>query len=300
MKIDRLPCESALSATVPSARLPLRATSQDRAGVPTPGCRAPRSPPITEEATMGRTRTRRLLASAAALALAVGTVTSCRVHPRRAQAAIGGITWQDEFNSPAGRPSTRASGGSTSAAAAGATTSGSTTPTAPATPRSTARATWSSPPARRTRPTTSATTARASTPRPGCSPPRRSPRRTAGSRRGSRSRADRASGPRSGCSATTSAASAGRPRRDRHHGEHRPGAEHRPRHHPRAGLLRRRRHQPATPHRTASRSPTPSTPTPWTGSRTRSSGTVDGVAVLPRRRRPTWAAAAGSSTTRSS
>ena len=139
----------------------------------------------------------------------------------------------------------------------------------------------------------------ASTPRPGCSPPTSSPRRTAGSRPASRSRAVRASGRRSGCSARHRQRRLAEHRRDRHHGEHRPGAEHRPRHHARPRLLRRRRHHGAgTP--SARRWPTPSTPTRWTGSPNSIIWYVDGIAVPPRRPRPSSAATAGSSTTRSS
>ena len=87
-----------------------------------------------------------------------------RLPPRRRRSG------RTTSTAPPVRPPTRPSGATTSAAAAGATTSGSTTPTAPATPRSTATATWSSPPAGRTPATTSASTAPASTPRPGCSP----------------------------------------------------------------------------------------------------------------------------------
>ena len=42
-------------------------------------------------------------------------------------------------------------------------------------------------------------------------------------------------------------------RRDRHHGERRPGAEHRPRHHARPRLLRRQRHRRQPHHRRAAR-----------------------------------------------
>ncbi|MEE3921756.1 family 16 glycosylhydrolase [Micromonospora sp. BRA006-A] len=90
----------------------------------------------------------------AALAVtAVGpTAALAAVPSTSAAAAPGAVTWSDDFNGLAGAAPTPASGATTSVAAAGATTSCSTTPTAPATPRSTATATWSSPPARRTRP----------------------------------------------------------------------------------------------------------------------------------------------------
>ncbi len=89
-------------------------------------------------------------------------------------------------------------------------------------------------------------------------------------------------------------------RRDRHHGEHRPRAEHRVRHDARPGLLRRRRHRCGVPvtERAAVRATT-STPTASTGRRTRSPGTSTACSTSAGRR-PTSAATSGSSTTRSS
>ncbi len=125
------------------------------------------------------------------------------------------LAWSDEFDAPAGtrrippRGGTRSGTARPTASPAGATTSCSTTRTAPRTPRSTATATWSSPPGRRTA-RSSATTARATTPRPGSCPPTRPSSPTGASSRGSRSRPARTgSGPRSGASARTSTASDG-------------------------------------------------------------------------------------------
>ncbi|WP_327031034.1 family 16 glycosylhydrolase [Micromonospora sp. NBC_01740] len=56
---------------------------------------------------MFRVRTRRrpwALALAATAIIAATTALSVPVHPEPAQAAIGGITWQDEFNASAGTP----------------------------------------------------------------------------------------------------------------------------------------------------------------------------------------------------
>ncbi|RZU74443.1 beta-glucanase (GH16 family) [Micromonospora kangleipakensis] len=46
----------------------------------------------------------RILARAATLALLAALALVMPPHPHPAQAAIGGITWQDEFNAPAGTP----------------------------------------------------------------------------------------------------------------------------------------------------------------------------------------------------
>ena len=81
----------------------------------------------------------RFLVAAVALAGVIAGGLVAASSNDDASAAIGGITWQDEFNC-AGRHPARPSrsGSSTSAAAAGATTSWSTTPTRPATSCTTA------------------------------------------------------------------------------------------------------------------------------------------------------------------